>query len=199
MTYDPRAAGSLCDVCSMGGPNCIPKCVPSDGPPNARLALVGEAPGKNELIKLRPMVGASGIKLEEILWAVGLRRNQVWVGNAASCRLEVPDLEGDGRYSADEYMKWLKKENAKRKKAKGALGPQLVSPFEACRPRLMRELKYLDVAARAAGAPNGVVVQPLGNYALKSLRGVTGIMKFRGSVLLPRPDDFNSAVEGTHK
>lgn len=187
MKYDPRAAGSLCDACSLCGPGIDPKCVPPAGNPRARIALVGEGPGKNELARGAPFVGASGIKLDEILWHASMSRAEVWVTNAMLCRAEVPNSEAASRFSSDEYMKWLTAENKKRKKAKTQL---LVDPFTACRPRLLRELKELDVAAREAGAPSGVVVVPLGNYALHGLRGVRSIMKYRGSCLLPRADDF---------
>jgi hypothetical protein len=208
MPYDPRAAGARCDECSLGGQFVVPKCVPPKGPPNARIAFVGEGPGVNELKKLEPFVGASGIKLEEILWEAGLTRPQVFITNSALCRAEVPDKEGPGRYSMEEYMKWLKKENGRRatinkqrkKQAKKdptlqlVPEPMLMDPHTACRPRLLRELKWLDEQARAAGAPNGLSVMPLGNFALKSLRGITSIMKYRGSVFLPRPRDFAEDV-----
>lgn len=187
----------------------MPKCVPPRGPPNARIAVVGEAPGANEVKKLEPMVGASGIKLDEILWEAGLTRAQVFISNASLCRCEIPDREGPSRYSSEEYMKWLKKENGRRatinkqrkKQAKKdptlqlVLEPMLVSPFDACRPRLLRELKWLDEQACAAGAPNGLAVMPLGNFALRSLRGLTSIMKYRGSVM--RGDDVLASAEGS--
>lgn len=164
--------------------------MPPAGPANARVALVGEAPGKNEMEKLKPFCGASGIKLDELLWEAGMKRADVFVSNALLCRSEVPDLEGAARYSVEEYMKWLPKENARRKAARKKSGThephELGNPFECCKPRLMRELLYLDANARAAGAPNGLVVMPLGNFALKTLHGVTGIMKWRGSVVVPK-------------
>lgn len=193
--YDPRAAGAQCDKCSLGGLGTEPACVPPEGPPDARIAFVGEGPGANEVKLKRPFCGASGIKLDEILWEVGLRRREVFVTNSCLCRAEIPNVEGSARYSMEEYMKWLGKENGRRKKARQ---PRLVDPHTACRPRLLRELAYLDGQARQAGAPNGVVVTPLGNFALKSLRGVTSIMKFRGSVFLPLATDFREGTPDGH-
>lgn len=191
--YDARAHGALCDVCSLCGPGQQPKCVPPGGNTSARIALVGEAPGKNEMQKGAAFVGASGIKLDELLWHAGLKRADVWISNASLCRAEVPNSEAANRFSSDEYMKWVQAENKRRKKQARATKTQptlLVDPFTACRPRLMRELASLDANARAAGAPSGVTVLPMGNYALYSLRGVRSIMKYRGSVMLPRADDF---------
>lgn len=175
-----------------------PKCVPPAGPANARVAYVGEGPDEQEVKRGVPFIGASGIKLEEILWeAHRLTRSQVFLTNSAICRPETPGLEGKDRFKMDNYMKWVKQENGRRAKANKVhkklgepLEPLLMDPHTACRPRLLRELAWLDAQARKAGAPNGIVVQPLGNYALKSLRAVSGIMKYRGSVMLPKPDDF---------
>lgn len=191
--YDPRACGARCDECTLGGVGIKPKCVPPEGSNVARVALVGEGPGKNEMIKLRPFIGASGIKLDEMLWHVGLKRQEVWISNAILCRCEIPNSDSPKRFSSEEYVKWLTAENKARKRtakaAKTTYVP-LVSPFDACKPRLLRELYNLDLNARAQGAPNGVVAVPLGNFALKSLRGITSITKYRGSVFPPRPDDF---------
>jgi uracil-DNA glycosylase len=200
-TYDPRAAGARCDECTLGGVGQAPRCVPPGGSKVARIALVGEAPGKNEQIKLQPFVGASGIKLDEMLWHVGLRRSEVFISNAALCRPEIPNSTSPNRFSSEEYMKWIAIENKSRKRtAKAEKAPYvpLLDPFAACRPRLLRELYNLDLNARAAGAPNGVVVVPLGNFALKTLRGLTGITKYRGSVFPPRADDFKELSTTYH-
>lgn len=203
MAYDPRAAGALCDVCVLCGPGKAPKCVPSIGPSDARLAFVGEGPGVNEVKRGEPMVGAAGIKFDEVLYAAGLKRREVFITNASLCRLEVPDENWPDRYSAESFMKWFTKMYGKPKKPKkqkkGAPPPEpaapvMLDPFAACKPRLLRELHWLDTQARAAGAPNGVVPMPLGNYALRVLRGVTGILKYRGSVMLPIATDFSEIL-----
>lgn len=48
----------------------------SDGPDNARILLIGEAPGKEEDEQGKPFVGRSGQLLDRMLAAIGLDRRQ---------------------------------------------------------------------------------------------------------------------------
>ena len=48
------------------------KAVPGDGPSDAKVLLIGEAPGYHENQQGRPFVGAAGQFLEELLAAAGL-------------------------------------------------------------------------------------------------------------------------------
>ena len=60
--------------------------VPGEGPKNAKIMLVGEAPGRFEDIKGKPFVGAAGKLLDEILEIVGINRNDVYITNVVKCR-----------------------------------------------------------------------------------------------------------------
>ena len=60
--------------------------VPGDGPSNARLVCVGEAPGANEDLTGHPFVGAAGNLLTKILAAVDLRREEVFITNVVKHR-----------------------------------------------------------------------------------------------------------------
>lgn len=60
--------------------------VPGEGPPHARVMLVGEAPGEAEDHAGRPFVGASGRLLDRMLSLAGLRRADVFVANVVRCR-----------------------------------------------------------------------------------------------------------------
>ncbi len=62
------------------------KAVPGEGPSDARIMLVGEAPGKEEDIQGRPFVGRSGRLLDESLKQVGLRRNDLFITSVVKCR-----------------------------------------------------------------------------------------------------------------
>jgi DNA polymerase len=53
----------------------------SDGNPQARIMLVGEAPGRDEDIEGRPFVGRSGKLLDLMLAAIGLDRSSVYIAN----------------------------------------------------------------------------------------------------------------------
>ncbi|HKU19186.1 MAG TPA: uracil-DNA glycosylase [Candidatus Saccharimonadales bacterium] len=50
-----------------------------EGNPDAKLMLIGEAPGKNEDATGRPFVGAAGNVLDELLASIGLARHDVYI------------------------------------------------------------------------------------------------------------------------
>ncbi len=56
------------------------------GNPQARVLIVGEAPGKNEDLQGEPFVGAAGKLLNELLGIAGLRREDVFIANVLKCR-----------------------------------------------------------------------------------------------------------------
>ena len=56
------------------------------GDPNARVLIVGEAPGKNEDLQGEPFVGAAGKYLNELLAVAGIRREDVYIANVLKCR-----------------------------------------------------------------------------------------------------------------
>lgn len=60
--------------------------VPGFGNPEARVMLIGEAPGKNEDLQGRPFVGAAGKYLTELLGYAGLTREEVFIANVLKCR-----------------------------------------------------------------------------------------------------------------
>lgn len=60
--------------------------VPGEGPPAPELVFVGEGPGADEDASGRPFVGAAGQLLEKMIVAMGLRREDVFIGNVVKCR-----------------------------------------------------------------------------------------------------------------
>ena len=60
--------------------------VPGDGPEQADLMFIGEAPGYNEDMQGHPFVGAAGQFLEQLLASIGLTREQVFITNMVKCR-----------------------------------------------------------------------------------------------------------------
>jgi DNA polymerase len=62
------------------------KIVHSEGNPNADLVFVGEAPGANEDAEGRPFVGKAGQLLNKIIEAIGMKREDVFIGNINRCR-----------------------------------------------------------------------------------------------------------------
>jgi len=60
--------------------------VPGEGPENAKVMLIGEAPGYHEDQQGRPFVGAAGQLLETMLNRIGLQRKEVFICNVIKCR-----------------------------------------------------------------------------------------------------------------
>lgn len=60
--------------------------VHTEGNRKARLMFVGEAPGADEDIQARPFVGRAGQLLTKIIEAIGLKREEVLIGNVNRCR-----------------------------------------------------------------------------------------------------------------
>jgi DNA polymerase len=62
------------------------KIVFADGDPNARLMFVGEGPGADEDMQGLPFVGKAGQLLNNMIAAMGLKREQVYIANIVKCR-----------------------------------------------------------------------------------------------------------------
>ena len=56
------------------------------GDPETRLLFVGEGPGADEDRQGEPFVGRAGRLLNDIIKAMGLRREQVYIANVVKCR-----------------------------------------------------------------------------------------------------------------
>jgi len=57
-----------------------------EGDPDASLMFVGEAPGQTEDETGRPFVGAAGLKLSQMITAMGLARESVYIANVVKLR-----------------------------------------------------------------------------------------------------------------
>ncbi|AXC11756.1 Uracil-DNA glycosylase, family 4 [Acidisarcina polymorpha] len=62
------------------------KIVFGDGDPNARLMFVGEGPGADEDAQGLPFVGRGGQLLNNMINAMGLKREEVYIANIVKCR-----------------------------------------------------------------------------------------------------------------
>lgn len=56
------------------------------GDEDARVMIIGEAPGRTEDQRGEPFVGAAGRFLDELLVRAGLTRSQVYIANVLKCR-----------------------------------------------------------------------------------------------------------------
>jgi len=73
-----------CRLCALAETRT--HAVPGEGPLDAEVMCIGEAPGLNEDRQGRPFVGAAGQFLTELLAEAGLRREEVYICNVLKCR-----------------------------------------------------------------------------------------------------------------
>lgn len=90
--YLRRRAGNWKAARSLG--TLRDRMVFSVGNVHARLVFVGEAPGYDEERLQEPFVGPAGKKLNEILRAMGLSREQVYITNICKFRPSMGDRQG---------------------------------------------------------------------------------------------------------
>ena len=79
-----RAHASECPHCTTATAHT--NLVFGEGNPEAELVFVGEAPGETEDRTGRPFVGPAGEKLDEMIQAMGLRREEVYIANVLKSR-----------------------------------------------------------------------------------------------------------------
>ena len=73
-----------CQQCRLSKARTL--AVPGEGPADAAIVLIGEAPGFHEDQQGRPFVGASGNFLEQLLASINLSRRDVYICNVIKCR-----------------------------------------------------------------------------------------------------------------
>ena len=128
------------------------------GDPSARLVIIGEAPGENEVKEGRPFVGKAGMILDEFLERTSLKRGDLFITNTVKYRLSRP------RKGAPD--------------SSGIIGESFISPkFLANRPASAPEIAHgASFLAREISIIRPRIVVTLGNVPLKAV----------GSVVFPR-------------
>ena len=79
-----RAGLSECTLC--GAHHGRDPIVFGAGNPRAEVVVIGEAPGRDELLTGEPFVGRSGQLLTRMLQAIGLQREDAYLCNVLKCR-----------------------------------------------------------------------------------------------------------------
>jgi len=79
-----REIGDDCTRCALCSGRT--QVVNTHGNPKARLMFVGEAPGADEDAQGKPFVGRAGQLLTKMIEAMGLKREEVIIGNVNRCR-----------------------------------------------------------------------------------------------------------------
>jgi uracil-DNA glycosylase family 4 len=130
-----------CTTCPQGGLQCR-----GDGPQQADLVIVGEAPGRDEVRQGTPFVGRSGKLLNATLKEVGLPREKVYVTNVLQCR---PPVDKAGKDT-----------------------PPTVAMIKACYPRLVTEIReHNPKVVLAVGASAAQVLLKRPNAKISDLKG----------------------------
>src|SRR4051812_16182194 len=79
-----RAIAVVCEKCKLAKSRT--QVVYGVGNPNADLMFIGEAPGRDEDLKGEPFVGRAGQLLTDIIKAMKLTRDDVYIANVIKCR-----------------------------------------------------------------------------------------------------------------
>jgi len=79
-----QAIAVVCEKCKLSKTRT--QVVYGVGNPNADLMFIGEAPGRDEDLKGEPFVGRAGQLLTDIIKAMKLTRDDVYIANVVKCR-----------------------------------------------------------------------------------------------------------------
>jgi DNA polymerase len=74
----------VCEKCILAQGRT--RAVPGEGPVDAEIMFIGEAPGFHEDRQGRPFVGAAGKLLDELLAKIDIEREEVYITNVIKCR-----------------------------------------------------------------------------------------------------------------
>ena len=140
----------------------MPRTSPfEEGSPLSKIALVGEAPARHEMRMGRPFVGPAGAVLDECMHAAGLIRRQCYITNVFECECFKKKASQSNIYrKSDSALLWSQK---------GSFTAAGVEYVARLKDRLDRCKANVFVAL---GAP-----------ALDALTSLSGILKWRGSIL----------------
>jgi DNA polymerase len=81
---DIRVGVDACTLCELG--RYAGSKVFGEGPPDAEVMFVGEAPGKEEDKSGRPFIGPAGQVLNKALEHLGISRDRIFICNILKCR-----------------------------------------------------------------------------------------------------------------
>jgi len=101
-----NAAMTNCSLCVLRS-GCS-KVVAGSGNPKAEIIFIGEAPGKKEAELGVPFVGAAGKFFDEMLSAIKLNRDDVYITNICKCR--PPENRDPLPAEIEQCAPWLEKE-----------------------------------------------------------------------------------------
>lgn len=142
-----------------------------------KIALIGEAPGKEEEAIGIPFVGQAGQELSRMLAEAGINRAECFVTNVFNERPGTFYARKTGlpRPETANDLKWAQVPRHEAEGFSALSGGVYLNP-EYTRPNLARLFDELEATKPA-------LIVAFGNTALWALTGETGIGKYRGTVL----------------
>jgi DNA polymerase len=84
--------------------------VPGEGPANAKIMIVGQAPGVEENETGRPFVGRAGKFLNKLLKIAGIEREKVFITSPLKCLPQPPINRTPKKEEIEACLPWLKKQ-----------------------------------------------------------------------------------------
>lgn len=152
-----------------------------DGPVNAKMVIVGEAPGSEEDACGHPFVGPAGKLLDRILAEAGINRTDVFVVNAVKC---IPSSMGKIRTPTDREIEACREFLRQQVMA---IAPKVIVPMgnvalAATTFKPLKECKITSVAGLSEkGKKAWYVYTYHPSYALRRGNDVTIINEMIGS------------------
>jgi DNA polymerase len=144
-----------------------------EGNLRASLMFVGEAPGAEEDQQGRPFVGASGMLLDKMISAMGLKRNQCYISNVVKCR--PPNNRDPNPFEISSCFGYIKKEIE-------ILNPQVICTLGRVATKTLLGLKEKDAFSSVRGKWH-------------TFQGIPLMPTYHPSYLLRNPDKKREAWE----
>ncbi len=155
-----------CPVCNAHvRPGC--RVVFGVGNVAADLFFVGEAPGAEEEKKGEPFVGPAGELLTRIIGAMGLSREQVYIGNIMNWRPETATMSGNRPPTVEEMAFCL---------------PYLRAQIEIVRPKILIALGGTAITGLLGPDPNRRIGKVRGTWS--EFAGIPLMMTYHPSYVL---------------
>ena len=101
-----QAIAVVCEKCKLSKTRT--QVVYGVGNPNADLMFIGEAPGRDEDIQGKPFVGRAGQLLTDIIKAMKLTRDDVYIANVIKCR--PPENRNPEPDELEACRPWIKRQ-----------------------------------------------------------------------------------------
>jgi uracil-DNA glycosylase family 4 len=101
-----RTLALACTKCRLAGSRT--QVVYGVGNPNADLMFIGEAPGRDEDLQGEPFVGRAGQLLTDIIKAMKLTRDDVYIANVIKCR--PPENRNPEPDELDACRPWIRQQ-----------------------------------------------------------------------------------------